>query len=332
MTVLLLSNDSQNATRVKNFAWSLEQEGYDVVVPYFNTRNWFAIRKQSRKVIEKLRPDVIHLFNVPDYIYTNFPDMKKESLFKKLVYDYRSPWGIEAGMLFGDGMIASVTQNVCERYERKLACVADMITAPNQPLLDKVLEYRSKDTGDIPHTIIPNYPIEKYWSQEGVEIPCEDYILYIGRLSNGEGTKNIPILAENFKDRLFVVVGDGPQKHLVSNGGKYKNIRYIGWQDQYSIIRFISMAGVCLVPRDFTSVTPFSTDRSIWKLNEYLNLEKIVASSGITQEGYRKNLYTGTDITTVLGHALDAKKEALSEADKRYWNLDLKILEGIYEV
>jgi glycosyltransferase involved in cell wall biosynthesis len=327
MTVLLLSNDSQNATRVKNFAWSLEQEGYDVAVPYFNTRNWFSIRRQSEKIIEKVRPDVVHLFNVPDFIYSNIPRMKERGLFLKLVYDYRSPWGIETGMLFGDGVLSSVTRNVCERYEKFIAGAADMITSPNQPMVDKALQYH-----DVPGEIVPNYPIEKYWAPEGTEVPCEGYVLYIGRLSNAEGVKNIPILAETFKEQVFVVVGDGPLKRLVANSGANSNIRYIGWQDSYSIMRFIAMAGVCLVPRDSNDLTPFATDRSIWKLTEYLNLGKTVAASGITPEGYRKNLHCSGDIVTATGEALTAKNEPISEADKRYWSLDLKVLDRIYQL
>jgi hypothetical protein len=132
MKVLLLANQPERTTRLLRFEGTLKSLGMDVVVPLFNTRNWFSIAGQAGKIAMREKPDVVHIFNVPDIIYHNFSRLRGEA-YKKLIYDYRSPWGLELSQTFG-----TPGKAFGERFERELARSADIITSVNKPLADKV--------------------------------------------------------------------------------------------------------------------------------------------------------------------------------------------------
>src|SRR5674476_1558795 len=92
MKILLLASQPERTTRLQMFKGSLKELGYDVVVPKFESRNWIKISGLAEQYIKKEKPDVVHVFNVPDVIYSRLPELKGQ-FFKKLIYDYRSPWG-----------------------------------------------------------------------------------------------------------------------------------------------------------------------------------------------------------------------------------------------
>ena len=52
----------------------------------------------------------------------------------------------------------------------------------------------------------------------------------------------------------------------------------------------IRRAKICLIPHSKSLLTPYATDKSVWKLNEYLFSGKTVVASGVTMEEKRKNL------------------------------------------
>jgi len=109
----------------------LESLGYDVIVPRFTTRSWLGVAGEAKRAMQKEKPDVVHLFNVPDIIYHNLGKLKG-TCFQKLIYDYRSPWGVELQMAFGPA-----AKPAGEYFERELAGLADTITAVNRRLLRK---------------------------------------------------------------------------------------------------------------------------------------------------------------------------------------------------
>ena len=135
MRILLLSNQPERTTRLLMFKATLESQGQDVIVPKFSSRGWLQIAREARQVLQKERPDVVHLFNVPDIIFHGLGKLKG-SCYKKLIYDYRSPWGVELQMSFGP-----LARPAGEYFERELAGAADVITAVNRPLADKVRSY-----------------------------------------------------------------------------------------------------------------------------------------------------------------------------------------------
>jgi len=285
MKILLLANQPESTTRLHLFRNTLTYLGHQVIVPKFGTRNWFSIAVQSRGLIKKERPEVVHIFNVPDIIYRKIPELKG-NYFQKLIYDYRSPWGIETEMNFGTpGRIFA------EHFEKGLAKEADLITCVNSPLKEKVKSFLSDDHKKI--CVIPNYPEKRFLESTGSPgIPQYDVqkpVLFVGRVCTQEGIANFIQSARDMPDFDFWIVGDGPFSwwHLMN---KPKNISFFGWQEHKKVAGFISQSALCLIPRNVNALTSYSNDKSIWKLNEYLNLGKIVIASGISVEEERKNL------------------------------------------
>ena len=224
MRVFLLANQPERTTRLKMFKGSLENLGYEIVVPKFDTRSWLGIARQAKAAIKREKPDVVHLFNVPDVIYHNLPNLKG-SYYKKLIYDYRSPWGVELGMSFGPA-----ARIVGERFEHELAAGADIITTVNKPLGDKVGSYRN--VGDKPIFIIPNYP-NRDFSQindkaaQGMEDLEEGAIIFVGRISKQEGIGSLLKLIRDLPEERFWIIGDGPfaKWYLRKNATKRKVFR-----------------------------------------------------------------------------------------------------------
>ena len=76
MRILLLSNQPERTTRLMMFKGTLERLGYDVIVPRFSTRSWLGVASEARRALQKEKPDVVHLFNVPDIIYHDIGKLK----------------------------------------------------------------------------------------------------------------------------------------------------------------------------------------------------------------------------------------------------------------
>jgi len=338
MKVLLLANQPERTTRLIRFRSTLEDLGHEVVVPRFETRNWWKIGRAARDLIKKERPDVVHLFNVPDIIYNDLPNQR--DCFGKLIYDYRSPWGIETAMRFGPP-----GKWFCERYEAKLAREADAITTVNGPLKQKVSGYaRGKDV-----SIIPNYPSRSFI--EGRSIDSEKggdraneagdnecglmegrAVIFVGRVCEQEGISNFIKASRALLDREFWIVGDGPFAWLYLKKAR-DNVKFMGWQSHDEVARLVRRARICTIPREENALSPYSTDKSIWKLNEYLNLGKLVLATGVSKEEDRKNLIIARpkDLIDAMKDALDRRPEGLNPDDFRFWEGNRDSIRAVYE-
>ena len=105
-----------------------------------------------------------------------------------------------------------------ERFERELARSADLITAVNRPLADKVSTYiRAKEK---PLFIVNNYParsfLEKSREKAAIASTEEKPLVFMGRISRQEGIGNLLRLIRGIPDQTFWIIGDGPfsQWHL----------------------------------------------------------------------------------------------------------------------
>lgn len=328
--ILLLANQPERTTRLRMFEGTLKSLGYEVVVPRFNTRNWIRIAGLARKVALAERPDVVHIFNVPDIIYHNFPNLRGEG-FKKLIYDYRSPWGLELQQTFG-----APGKAFGERFERELAQAADIITTVNRPLGEKA-RYFAPDKE--PH-VIANYPSRSFSEvkdecMEGIEsVEAEDDapIIFIGRVCTQEGIQKLLAVAKAIPEQEFWIVGGGPfawwfLKDMPSN------VKNLGWQPHEKVACLVKKAKLCLIPREESVITPYSTDKSVWKLNEYLNMGKLVVASGISREEPRKNLIIVESSKlkeSILEHLNDRPQKMLEE-DYKYWDSNTQAIKEVYE-
>jgi len=326
MKILLLANQPESTIRLKLFRDTLAELGFSVIVPSFGTKNWVNIARACRNLIAKKRPDIVHIFNVPDIIYRAIPSLKG-SLYTHLIYDYRSPWGIEYQMNFGRfGRIAA------EHYEEKLARGADLITTVNTPLKEKVQAYLPEPREVF---IIPNYPKRSFLSIDVEnETPGDSrkLVLFVGRVCKQEGIENFMNAAREIPELDFWIVGDGPFSwyYLMR---RTSNLTFFGWQAHESVAGFIRKAGICLIPREENALTPYSNDKSIWKLNEYLNLGKLVIASGISMEESRKNMnIVSTDsLSESIRLCSQMSPEPLTSGDYRFWENNRDLIKKVYE-
>ena len=322
MKTLLLANQPTKTTRLLLFQSTLASLGHEVIIPSFSSTSWIAVAREAGAIIRSERPDVVHIFNVPDIIYRKIPAMKGR-YFDRLIYDYRSPWGVEMQMLtWLPGRIFG------EHYEKILARAADLITTVNSPLGAKVRFY----IGDkkVPVQVIPNYPSKTFIEVEsGADSGA---VLFVGRISSQEGVGNLVHLARRMPDQEFWVVGGGPLSswYFMRKPG---NIRLLGWQPHAEVARLIKRSKICIVPRVENVLTPYSTDRSVWKLNEYLNLGKQVVASGITLEEERKNLRvtTSSNLEETLREETGKAALPLEPGDYRFWEGNILAIKDLYE-
>jgi len=324
MRVLLLANQPERTTRLKLFQGTLEELGYEVIVPKFATRNWISISELAKKLIKREKLDVVHVFNVPDVIYHDLPKLKG-FYFKKLIYDYRSPWGVEMQMSIGP-----LGKLVGERFEKHLASSSDAITTVNSPLGNKVRSYVKNNEIDL--YVVPNYPSRRFVEMSRVHPPRKDAIVFVGRISKQEGIRNLLNVVEAFPGEDIWVVGDGPFSWWYLRK-KRENIKFLGWQSHENVANLVRRAKLCLITMNETLLTPYATDKSVWKLNEYLNLEKMVIASGITKEEDRKNLVVvkSHELIDTLGEYLHENAKQLNEDDYRLWDGNKDKIREIYE-
>ncbi|MDI9395635.1 MAG: glycosyl transferase family 1 [Euryarchaeota archaeon] len=324
MRVLLLSSQPERTTRLQMFKGSLEELGYDVIVPKFRTRNWIKIAGFAEQLIKKEKPDVVHVFNVPDVIYSRLPELKGK-FFKKMIYDYRSPWGLELQM--NTGLAGKI---VAEHFERKLTVNADLITTVNKPLGEKVQTYLGNLQTELYE--IPNYPWKSFVNSVKHNLKEDEAITFLGRICEREGIKSLLNIAKKFQEEKFRIVGDGPfAKWYLAK--KPKNVEYLGWQPHENIPGIIQNAKICMIPFQESILTTYTTDKSVWKLNEYLNFGKLVIASGISKEEDRKNLLivNSSELENVISEYLDKNPEKLNPEDYRFWESNTMRIKEIYE-
>jgi glycosyltransferase involved in cell wall biosynthesis len=328
LKVLLLANQPERTTRLKMFQGTLKSLGYDVTVPSFGTRNWITIAAMAKKIAKEKKPDIVHIFNVPDIIYHGFGRLRGQG-YKKLIYDYRSPWGIELAQTFGaPGRIFA------ERFERESADYADAITTVNEPLGEKVLEY----SPDKKVHVIPNYPLRSFsendsWTEGDKSVlPKEGPVVFIGRVCTQEGIGKLLHVARAIPEREFWIVGGGPFADLYL-WRMPKNIKNLGWQPHEKVAAILRKARLCLIPREENALTPYSTDKSVWKLNEYLALGKMVVASGVTAREKRKNLaiVKSEMLVEAVRESLSREPKTLLAEDYRFWEGNERTIKEVYE-
>jgi glycosyltransferase involved in cell wall biosynthesis len=328
MKILLLSNQPERTTRLLMFKATLESQGRQTIVPQFSSHSWLQIAREARQVLQKEKPDVVHLFNVPDIIFHGLGKLKG-SCYKKLIYDYRSPWGVELQMSFGP-----LARPAGEYFERELAREADVITAVNRPLADKVRSYVHEMKK--PLFIVNNYParsfLQKSKTSASSESANERPIVFMGRISRQEGIGNLLRLIRNIPEQTFWIIGDGPFSRWYLRKLP-KNARFFGWQPHDKVAGLISQARICLIPHSESLLTPYATDRSVWKLNEYLLLGKTVVASGVTQEEKRKNLVVvkADKLEDAVRENLVREPEKLLAEDYRFWDRNDRTIREVYE-
>ena len=112
-----------------------------------------------------------------------------------------------------------------------------------------------------------------------------------------------------------------------------QNARFFGWQPHERIPYLVSKASLCLILLGETPLTPYATDKSVWKLNEYLCMGKIVVASGVTKEEDRKNLIVvkSKELKDAVVKYLEKTPEKMTAEDYRYWDNNDRIIKEVYD-
>jgi glycosyltransferase involved in cell wall biosynthesis len=189
---------------------------------------------------------------------------------------------------------------------------------------------------DKPLFIVNNYParsfLEKSSSAAASDLAHERPIVFMGRISRQEGISNLLRLIRMIPEQTFWIIGDGPFSRWYLRKLP-KNARFFGWQPHDKVAGLISQARICLIPHSESLLTPYATDRSVWKLNEYLLLGKTVVASGVTEEEKRKNLVVvkAEKLEEAVRENLMREAEKLSAEDYRFWDRNDQTIREAYE-
>jgi glycosyltransferase involved in cell wall biosynthesis len=265
---------------------------------------------------------------VPDIIFHGLGKLKG-SCYKKLIYDYRSPWGVELQMSFGP-----LARPAGEYFERELAVASDLITVVNRPLADKVRSYIRKEGK--PLFIVNNYPARSFLENSkktvASDLTADKPLVFMGRISRQEGIGNLLRIIRRIPEQTFWIIGDGPFSRWYLRDLP-ENARFFGWQPHDLVADLIQQARICLIPHSRSLLTPYATDRSVWKLNEYLLLGKIVVASGVTVEETRKNLtvVSPDKLERAVRENVKREPERLLPEDYRFWDRNDPIIKEVYE-
>ncbi len=162
--------------------------------------------------------------------------------------------------------------------------------------------------------------------------PGKGPIIFIGRVCTQEGIGKLLELARAIPEREFWIVGGGPFARYYL-WRKPANVRNLGWQPHEKVAALLGKASLCLIPREENALTPYSTDKSVWKLNEYLALGKIVVASGVTMIEKRKNLVIvpSRDLERAVRDNLLREPEPMDREDYRFWDLNDRVIKEVYE-
>jgi glycosyltransferase involved in cell wall biosynthesis len=202
-------------------------------------------------------------------------------------------------------------------------------------LQEKVREYAP---GKRVH-IIPNYPQRSFCQKvsdiEGGEHAVRQEkgpIIFIGRVCTQEGIGRLLELARAIPEREFWIVGGGPFARYYL-WRRPANVIDLGWQPHEKVAALLDKASLCLIPREENALTPYSTDKSVWKLNEYLALGKVVVASGVTMIEKRKNLVIvpSRDLERAVRDNLAREPEPMSREDYRFWDMNDQVIREVYE-
>ena len=112
-----------------------------------------------------------------------------------------------------------------------------------------------------------------------------------------------------------------------------ENVKFFGWQPNDALQQYIMASDVCIAFYGENPLARFLTDKSLMKINEYLNLGRSVVATGMMAEESRKNL-TITDsanLSNAIRESLRTEPQKLDASDYRLWELQCeKTVREIY--
>lgn len=286
-TVLLIGSQPERMTRLKRTFSSLKSLGVNVKVmrPYTKPDGRPRILKGIVRYLVLIvqvigsKADIFHFFNVPDVI--GFPLLFKRAT---VIYDVRSPWFSSIKESLGNSFLSKIGGLI----ERIMTGGADVVLTANYPLAHRAHKWGAKRI-----IMVPNYPPSDFSPKQDSEtirkrigIVDAPTVLYLGKISLLEGSELLKRIilktTQEIQDAQFLIVGDGPQKRsldkFVKEHNLEKRVNLTGWIEHEEVADYISVADLCVFPREWTTFSDYTTKENILKIGEYLSLGKPVVA------------------------------------------------------
>lgn len=337
ITIAILSYHLAQHPRAIKIVKTIAKHGYKVKL-------WSARRIKKRiKILSSfleylvaivdvmfLKADVYWVENIPDIVYLPLVLFRK-----KYVYDRRSPWALEAAMMY---RLPKPLIKIMSIIEILMAKKSSYFVAVSKALAKEFEKIVKKSI------VIPNYPEKSFVKnispdviRKELNVPINRKVfVFIGKLSRVEGVDLLIKVVENIKDldAELWIIGDGPERKVVKElCSMYpKTVKWFGWIPHNEIPKYIAASDIGLAPRHKTQFNIYYSYEGIHKIAEYFAYGKPVIASGISPSPY----YVVVD-PSKLGEAVakTVKGELkLPKPPKLFWenyseNLVLKVIEEV---
>ena len=280
------------------------------------------------------KADIYHFFNVPDII--GLPLALKRGV---VIYDIRAPWAISLEETFGKSplvKIAEAIERLMIRFANRILCV------------NSLLAQRAYDLGARTVTVISNFPASDFGPSRDrnefrkmLGLSDSPTVLYIGKLSIVEGSALLmDVISKTCKenpDVQFVVVGAGPEEEALKDFIRCENlqerVKYVGWVPHEDVANYINAADICLLPRKRDGLSPYVAAESIWKVGEYLVMDKPVIVprfGGFTEAAYPIISVDPSEMHSAIIDFIESPKKPMKSHHPRWTESDKK-LHRLYE-
>lgn len=240
----------------------------------------FEAKKMIGSLINRERPDIAHIHNIHYHITPSILTVLKEKGIPII-------WTLHDYVIICPNANFLSNGNICEecfngRYYRAvfkrckkgslvaslvaglgaylyrwmgLYNIVDLFLCPSDFMRKKMIEYGFDEERFI---TIPNF------IEIDTAIPRtdnKDYILYLGRLSEEKGVKTFIRVAEKIPSIDFKILGDGPQREMLEEMVREKNltnIEFSGKRNREEVYNLISDALFVIVPSEWYENYPYS--------------------------------------------------------------------------
>ncbi|KKQ38533.1 MAG: glycosyltransferase [Candidatus Roizmanbacteria bacterium GW2011_GWA2_37_7] len=225
--------------------------------------------------IQKYSPDVAHIQNIyPLITPTVYFELKKNNIpIVQTIHNYR--FFCPKGTLFRDG-------NICELCIRHPFPYPSILHGCYQSsrmaslVMSGSMYWNNKNIFDlIDHFIFPSSFTHKYYIQRIPTIKHKSsvlpyfvldkkkaqsqkqYFLYIGRLSEEKGIKELLDIFSELKQIPIIIIGDGPLSSVLQKKyHKFQNIQFLGRKSSYEISNYIRSAKCLIISSKWFEVLP----------------------------------------------------------------------------
>jgi len=231
----------------------------------------FEAAKKIGKVIDKFKPDVVHMNNINFQLTPSIINaIKKRNVPivwtvhdyqmvcpNHLLYDFKGNkpcekcvGGKHYNCLKNKCIHGSLIKSLLGIIEAKFYSISktykkvDLFICPSNFLENKLLGAKSFYRGKT--FTIHNFIDKQRFSFDGDS--CGDYIVYVGRLSKEKGVQYISETAKLLKEYNFYVAGDGPDANMLDGRDNIKLLGFVGGKELVSLManaKILFLPSVC---------------------------------------------------------------------------------------